>query len=204
MDEKNLNIYQKIALARQMLLQAQLKKTGENAHQHWNYMSLIDIVPAVTKIEKELNYVTIFSCDSDLFTTTAVNLDNVSDTLVITAPMGVTPTMNGLCSSQLEGARLSYFRRYSMMQLYNIIESDVLDDNSTDDDAPAAPTKTKTNEPGWRLQPATNEQKRYIAEAQVAITEEKFNSLTKGEASDIISELKQKKSAKAEFANAKS
>ena len=197
--EEKMNLYQKLNQARLELKQASLKKTGNNTYVGFKYFELGDFLPKVTELENKYKYITLITFTSAYAEAKVVNIENPEEVIFIQSPMS-TADLKSCLEVQNLGAVETYIRRYLYNLVYEIVESDALDAvTGKEKDTATTKTETKASEPGWRLQPATEDQKKCIVDAQVAITEEKFNSLTKGEAYDIIAELRKKGNPANEF-----
>ncbi len=132
-----MNIYEKLAAARVKLSAGGLKKGGSNAHTGRVYFELSDFLPALTRIQNELQFVCIPSFGTDLATMTIVNTEDPADRVEITTPMS-TAELKGVHAVQNLGAVQTYLRRYLYMAAFEIVETDALDGAEPQDAKPAS------------------------------------------------------------------
>ena len=104
------NIYQKLNEGRSLLKSKPLKGSGKNEFIGFTYVELGDILPTITKIENDLNYITIISYDKELAYAKVVNIDEPYDFITISCPMS-TASLKGCHEVQNLGAVQTYIRR---------------------------------------------------------------------------------------------
>ena len=118
------NIYQKLALARNLLRLKNIKPTGKNQGR-FTYYELEDILPAVTEICADVGLLPIMNYYEDRALLTIY--DTGSDaTIELGSPMS-TAQLAGCHPVQNLGAAQTYLKRYLYMHAFDIAESDVLD-----------------------------------------------------------------------------
>lgn len=125
-DYSNLNIYQKINLARQMFLNSNVKKSGKNMHLKFKYFELEDIVPPANKICSEIGLVPLVSL-GDCAVMTVVNTDNPEQKEIFTSPMRQLTLNNAINELQGLGSEHTYQRRYLYMEFLDIVENDAVE-----------------------------------------------------------------------------
>jgi hypothetical protein len=140
-----LNIYAKLNLAREMFLNAGVKKSGKNTYAEFKYFTLEDIIPVKSKIFTELGL-----CDSIAFigesaTLTLVNVDNPAEFINFMSPVKEDESLIKNPIQKL-GAVETYVRRYLYMLMLDIVEADVVDAVSGKPEEPAKAPK-KSNKP---------------------------------------------------------
>lgn len=126
-----MNVYQKLAIARAELGNRPLKKSGVNKYAGYSYFELNDFIGEINKIFKELNLISVFNIKvNDLGVETAfldiVNADNPTETITFeagTAEAG----MKGATPIQMLGAKHTYMRRYLWLEAMEIAENDAQD-----------------------------------------------------------------------------
>lgn len=180
-----LNIYQKLSKARLEFLARGVKKSGINRHAEYKYFELSDIVPVATEIfnNNGLLFVTTFpegnptgilyDMDSDA---TIVFNSARSDERLITAT-----GKNLMLAIQETGAKETYQRRYLYMQVLDIVESDVIDgdtNNNEDGEKPEKPPVKKSNKPAGPVK--REEIKKDLIDADGEATETQIKSIKKG------------------------
>lgn len=118
------NIYQKLALARNLLRLKNIKPTGKNQGR-FTYYELEDILPAVTEICGDVGLLPIMNYYTDRAVLTIY--DTQSDaTITLESPMS-TAKLAGCHEVQNLGAVQTYEKRYLYMHAFDVAESDVLD-----------------------------------------------------------------------------
>ena len=118
------NIYQKLALARNLLRLKNIKPTGKNQGR-FTYYELEDILPAVTEICGDVGLLPVMNYYPDRAVLTIY--DTGSDaTITLESPMS-TAQLAGCHPVQNLGAAQTYLKRYLYMHAFDVAESDVLD-----------------------------------------------------------------------------
>src|SRR5690242_17443467 len=82
------NVHRKLSAARKKFHTLRLKKTGKNTFAGYDYFELGDFLVPALDVFDEFGLGAIVSFDRELATMTIRDLDNPSDTIVITSPMG--------------------------------------------------------------------------------------------------------------------
>lgn len=126
MEEKKMNVYQKLLKARADFLAAKVKKSGKNQHLKFDYFELDDIVPVATRIFSEVGLLPVVCFDGELATMRMVDADCPEDYITFTSPV-VALTQNGMNAVQALGATETYQRRYLYYMALDICEPDALD-----------------------------------------------------------------------------
>lgn len=131
----NLNVYQKLLVARAKFLESDVQKTGKNMHLSFKYFELDDIVPTATRIFSEVGLIPIVNFTSDVATMTVVNTDNPEEVIPFVAPFNqIAPIVSNAGKQatnemQALGSSITYMRRYLYMIALDICESDSFDAN---------------------------------------------------------------------------
>lgn len=126
MENKKLNIFQKIQKARVDLQKSKLKKTGKNEYSKYEYFELGDFLPAINEICSNLGLCNIFNFTSDKATLTVIDAENIESKLEFSTPVELA-TLKGCSDIQNIGGTQTYCRRYLYIMAYEIAENDVLD-----------------------------------------------------------------------------
>ena len=122
-----LNVYQKLTKARTMLLEQELKKSATNSFAKFNYMELTDIIPVTEKICSEIGISVITSFEEELAVTKVINHDNMEEVITFTSPFNLALETGQIKGAQKVGALHTYFRRYMLMLVFEIMEHDAID-----------------------------------------------------------------------------
>lgn len=119
-------VHRKLSTARQAFHQLKLKKSGKNTFANYDYFELGDFLIPALKVFDEVGLGATISFTQDTATMTIVDLDNTSDTIAITSPMG-SAALKGCHEVQNIGAVETYQRRYLWVAALEIVEHDALD-----------------------------------------------------------------------------
>ena len=120
------NVFQKLQLARLLLQEKKLSKSGKNKFAGYEYFELQDFLPAVQTIFADTGLCAVFRCGADTATLTVYNIENPSESVDFTAPMAAAE-LKGCHPVQNLGASISYLRRYLYVNALEIVEHDALD-----------------------------------------------------------------------------
>lgn len=121
-----MNLYEKLALARQEFKTKGIKASGKNDFAKYSYFDLSDILPATTELEVKHKMISIVSFDKEYAKLTLINAEEPSEKIEFTSPMS-TATLKGCHEVQNLGAVETYVRRYLYLIAYEIVETEALD-----------------------------------------------------------------------------
>lgn len=121
-----MNIYEKMQKAKEMILKANLKKSGENKFAGFKYYELADLLPTIIQICNELGLYTGIDFNQELAKLDIINVENPDEAIQYTSPMKDT-TIKGCNETQALGGVETYQRRYLYMTAFDIIENDMFD-----------------------------------------------------------------------------
>lgn len=179
------NVRQKLAQARLMFLNENVKKSGKNMSLEFKYFELEDIVPSAIKIFADLGLVTTTNFDGEKAVMTVYNTDTMDEAgIEFSAPyreVGQIISNKGkevTNPMQALGSSITYLRRYLYMMALDIVEHDDIDATlgavNTEDEETPAPVKTQKA-------PATPAERKAAKEELTsedgAATEEQLNEL---------------------------
>ena len=145
---KAMNVYQKLAKAREMFLETEKKKSGKNMQLAFKYYELDDIVPPATKIFNEIGLISLVSMTSETAVMQICNTDNPEERISFHAPFNqISPIVSNAGKQvtnemQCLGSSITYMRRYLYMIALDICEPDEIDAGTlgTTPSEPKAPT----------------------------------------------------------------
>lgn len=123
-----MSIYSKLAHARVKLQEKELKKSGRNKFSNYDYFELKDFLPEINRIFAELGLCGVVSYTQELATLTIFDA-NSEQKIEFSSPMAEA-TLKGCHAIQNLGAVETYQRRYLYMTALEIVEGDVLDENT--------------------------------------------------------------------------
>lgn len=131
-DYSKLNVFQKLGIARQKFLEANVKKTGVNRHSEFEYFQLADIVPVATQIFNEVGLLLIVTFPGGEPIGILYNTDNTEEKIEFASckddnRLETTGGKLIMMSVQEIGAKETYQRRYIYMQVLDIVENDSVD-----------------------------------------------------------------------------
>lgn len=121
-----MNVYQKLQLARLLLQEKKLGKSGKNKFAGYEYFELQDFLPAVQTIFGDSGLCPVFRVGSSDATLTIYNAEKPEEYVLFTAPMAAAE-LKGCHPIQNLGASISYLRRYLYVNALEIVEHDALD-----------------------------------------------------------------------------
>lgn len=152
----NLNVYQKLIMAREKFLMSDINQSGKNMQLSFKYFELKDIVPTVTHIFSEIGLIAIDTFTDTVATLTIVNTDNPEETIPFTMPFNqIAPIVSNAGKQvtndmQALGSSVTYMRRYLYQIAMDICVNDEIEPtingdtnnlnaNTTAPKAPATP-----------------------------------------------------------------
>lgn len=128
-----MNIYEKIQLVKKELLEANLKKSGENKFAGFKYYELSDFLPTIINLCNEHKLFTRISFDYNDATLEVRNIENPEEVIYYTSPMEELE-LKGCNKVQALGGTETYNRRYLYMACFDIIENDMFDSEKVVDE----------------------------------------------------------------------
>ncbi len=120
------NIYKKIQATKKRLLEANLKKSGENDFSHYKYYELADFLPTLIKLCDEEGLFTGVRFDDEFAYLDIVNIEKPEEKVIYTSPMRALE-LKGANAVQALGGVETYSRRYLYMAAFDIVENDMFD-----------------------------------------------------------------------------
>ena len=127
-----LNLFMKIQTVKSRLLQANLKKSWENKYAWFKYYELWDFLPAIVELCKEHKLFTQVLFDNDTATLLIIDWDDPTQIISYTSPMR---ELELKWCNQIQALwwAETYQRRYLYMNAFDIVESDMFDAVSGDE-----------------------------------------------------------------------
>ena len=123
---KSGGVHRKLSAARKQFHALELKKSGKNTFAGYDYFELGDFLVPALNVFDDTGLGATISFDRELATMTITDLDNPSDQIVLTSPMG-SAALKGCHEVQNIGAVETYQRRYLWVAALEIVEHDALD-----------------------------------------------------------------------------
>jgi len=181
----DMNIYQKLAMARLDFIKANVKKTGKNRHMSYMYFTLDDIVPPATEILSKYGLVALINVGQfdDFDTASAVVTDGV-DKIEFNVPFVMPkPILNkdgNAVNNPIQdlGSSLTYTRRYLWMNVLDITEHDPIDGDTFEEPTEVAKPKEEPKKESKKKAPLTKEEKKEKVEEVINNQDEVCNQVT--------------------------
>lgn len=121
-----MNIYEKLQTIRLELLKAQPKKSGRNKFAGFNYYELGDFVPLLVELGVKYKVFTLTTFNNENASIKAINTEKPDEFVEVTIPMRELE-LKGANDLQELGGVVTYQRRYLLMTLFDIVDSDYFD-----------------------------------------------------------------------------
>ena len=129
------NVHAKLAEVHMQLMGMKIKKTGHNAHKHFDYYELSDIIPPVTQECHKQGLTLEFAFCEDVAILKIVDWENPKDYIPfrIKMPEIIVPEKNPNNQIiQTAGANISYLQRYLLKLAFPCLsDKDVIDSAAT-------------------------------------------------------------------------
>lgn len=123
-----MTIYQKIAGIQKNLLHKELPKSGYNKFGKFKYYELEDILPAIFSECYEQELFIEFSFTNELAQLKIRNWNEPGESVITSVPMpGIVALNKGMNVMQSEGSYITYLKRYLLVNMFLIVEKDVVD-----------------------------------------------------------------------------
>lgn len=126
-----MNIYQKIVGIQKNLLQKELPKSGYNKFGNFKYHELEDILPTIFRECYNQELFIEFSFTNELAQLKIRNWNEPGESVITSVPMpGIVPLNRGMNIMQSEGSYITYLKRYLLINMFLIVEKDVVDSDN--------------------------------------------------------------------------
>lgn len=123
-----MTIYQKIAGIQKNLLQKELPKSGYNKFGNFKYHELEDILPTIFRECYDQELFIEFSFTNELAQLKIRNWNEPGESVITSVPMPeIVPLNRGMNIMQSEGSYITYLKRYLLINMFLIVEKDVVD-----------------------------------------------------------------------------
>jgi len=135
------NVFKKLQKVRHAFASANVKKSGKNKFAGYEYFELGDFIPVINAMFDEAGLIGVVRFTKEEGSLTVYNVDNPEERIVFTSPMVFASNPKGQPIQDL-GSTHTYMRRYLWLMAMEIVEHD-----SVDAAAPAAPQKPVESQP---------------------------------------------------------
>lgn len=126
-----MTIYQKIAGIQKNLLQKELPKSGYNKFGKFKYHELEDILPTIFRECYNQELFLEFSFTNELAQLKIRNWNEPGESVITSVPMPeIVPLNRGMNIMQSEGSYITYLKRYLLINMFLIVEKDVVDSDN--------------------------------------------------------------------------
>jgi hypothetical protein len=123
-----MTVYKKLQEARILLQNTKLNKSGKNKFAGYEYFNLGDFLPQIQVICKDVGLCGVISFDNNM-AYLQINDTDDGTSIMFTSPMS-SAALKGCHDVQNLGAVQTYLRRYLWTNAFEIIEHDLLDENT--------------------------------------------------------------------------
>jgi hypothetical protein len=170
---KQMNVWEKLLLARLDFLNSNVKKTGKHFSPNYLYFTLNDIVPVATRIFVKYRLVTPMSFEGEQAVCRVINIDKPDEVIEFYSPI---KTIEGIESSKTGGKLTNpmqdmgsvetYSRRYLYLAVLDIAEHDDIDGNAdeVDDETIGGTNNVKLTTDSAPKIPLTSSERKTIVE----------------------------------------
>ena len=122
-----MSVYKQLQKARTMFLSADIKKSGKNKFQGYEYFELGDFIPAIHKIFDEVGLCGVVRFTNDAASLTVYDVEDVGHgSIEFTSPLVYAENSKGQAIQNL-GSTHTYMRRYLWLMAMEIVEHDAID-----------------------------------------------------------------------------
>lgn len=121
-----MNVYQKMAVVKQLVNAAKFNKSGNNKFAGFRYYELGDFIPFITEVCAGNGLLIQVSFTSEIASLAVINTEQPEERIVYTIPF-VVPEVEGANACQNAGAAQTYSRRYLYLSAFDIVEQDAFD-----------------------------------------------------------------------------
>lgn len=174
------NVHYRLSNARQQFHALELKKSGHNKFAGYDYFELGDFLIPALRVFRECGLSAVITFEPELAIMNIVNLDDPSDRIMLTSPMG-SAALKGCHEVQNIGAVETYQRRYLWVAALEIVEHDALDSSTGRPDRPqtgeTAPRKTHLDGPYDTVPKLEKAAKEFVRTLNGLSTLEEFDTL---------------------------
>lgn len=126
-----MTIYQKIAGIQKNILQKELPKSGYNKFGNFRYHELEDILPTIFRECYNQELFIEFSFTNELAQLKIRNWNEPGESVITSVPMPeIVPLNRGMNIMQSEGSYITYLKRYLLINMFLIVEKDVVDSDN--------------------------------------------------------------------------
>lgn len=126
-----MTIYQKIVGIQKNLLQKELPKSGYNKFGNFKYHELEDILPTIFRECYNQELFIEFSFTNELAQLKIRNWNEPGESVITSVPMPeIVPLNRGMNVMQSEGSYITYLKRYLLINMFLIVEKDVVDSDN--------------------------------------------------------------------------
>ena len=124
-----MNIYEKIQKVKEEFLKKNIKKSGQNKFAGFSYYELSDITPVLVELCNTYKLFTAFRFTHEEAILEIVNIEEPKECQLYSSPMEELE-LKGCNKIQALGGTETYQRRYLYMAAFDIIENDLFDKTS--------------------------------------------------------------------------
>lgn len=121
-----MNIYEKLGIIQLQLLDTKISKSGHNKFGDFKYYELNDLLSPTIRLCGDNKSVFYFNMDDDDVCLIFIDLES-DDSIVLNMTMPPLEKMPKMNLMQSKGAYITYIKRYLLMNLFNIVDTEIID-----------------------------------------------------------------------------
>ena len=122
-----MNIYEKLQKSRKEILTSNMKKSAVNKFAKFNYFTLEDIIPQIDLVQEKYNFLICTSFEETKAITKVINCEKPEEFIKFESFCDLKMELQQIKGIQAIGANHTYFRRYMLMLVFELVEADTLD-----------------------------------------------------------------------------
>lgn len=185
--KSKMTLFQKINETKKRLANSQMKKSGKNTFQKYEYFELGDFLPVIIAAENELGFTNVISFSPDMATLTIFDAESGMN-IAFTSPVADAST-KGASPIQAVGSMHTYMRRYLYVMAYEIAEHDAIDGLDQDDKQKPKEQPNKQPKPPQNLPPEQPDENKTLRNQIGKIVFPNSTDTARGEADPIRNEI---------------
>lgn len=194
---EKLNLNQSIVKIRTELQNANLKKSGKNAHAGFTYFELADFLPTLNNLFEKYDISDIVTFTSDTATLKLIKGDEINEYCMPFQIFETPLTKSGgksMQDIQYLGALNTYYKRYLYLNAFGITDGEVIDSMNNEELKMVKEVKKKDEQELANLKEELNKIviEKQLDKKQIAVDFNITAKTTKEEFAKIIEELKNK------------
>lgn len=121
-----MNLYEKLGNIQLQLLDTEISKSGHNKFGNFKHYELNDLLPPIIRLCGENKCVSYFSTEENDVFLHLVDLES-ENSIVLNMTMPPLEKLAKMNLMQSKGAYITYVKRYLLLNLFNIVDTEIID-----------------------------------------------------------------------------